>query len=271
MPGFFFILPLQKLIIVIKKKIALAVFTCISVAAFAQPKKQAATPAKTNNTHLKVFNMAIASGDAIAATTALNYYLSEQGEDNIYADTLAMLYMQQGNYGQSYYWADKRLKTKPDDNTLLEIKGIGLDKMNQPKEAIEIFEKLFGKTQSPYHAYKLMELQYGIKRLAECLSTAQAAEKLTYKPDFLMTYNVGQQTGRTYLQAGVYNIHALALYDLDKKAEAKAYFEKALALDSTFVLAKQNLEAIKSLEAGGGKTMQPLSNAPEASPANKQN
>ena len=142
---------------------------------------------------------------------------------------------------------------------------------SHPKEAIDIFENLFGKTKSPYHAYKLMELQYGIKRLAECLATAQAAEKLEYKPDFLMTYTAGQQTGRTYLQAGVYNIHALALYDLDKKPEAKTYFEKALALDSTFVLAKQNLEAMQSLETGAGKSAQPLINQPSSSPANKQN
>ena len=85
-----------------------------------------------------------------------------------------------------------------------------------------------------------------------------------------MTYNVGQQTGRTYLQAGVYNIHALALYDLDKKAEAKAYFEKALALDSSFVLARQNLEAMRSLESGG-KNVQPVMGQPGASPANKEN
>ena len=252
----------------IQKKLALTAALFLSLAAFAQPKKQ--IPVKSNP-HLKVFNMAIASGDGNTAVTALNYYLSEQGENNVYADTLAMIYMQQGNFGQCNYWADKRLKIKPEDNTLLELKGICLDKLNQPKEAIAIFEKLFGKTQSPYHAYKLMEMQYGIKRLAECLATAQAAEKLTYKPDFFMTYTAGQQTGRTYLQAGVYYIHALALYDLDKKAEAKTYFEKALALDSTFVLAKQNLEAMQSLETGGGKNVQPLMNQPSASPANKQN
>ncbi len=243
----------------------------LSIAAVAQPKKQPAAPAAKSNPHLKVFNLAIASGDASAATTALNYYLSEQGSNNNYVDTLAMLYMQQGAYPQCYFWTEKRLESKPDDNTLLELKGICLDKLQQPKEAIDIFEKLLRKTQSPYHAYKLMELQYGIKRLAECLATAQAAEKLTFKPDFLMTYNVGQQTGRTYLQAGVYNIHALALYDLDKKAEAKAYFEKALSLDSTFVLAKQNLEAMQSIETGAGKNMQQGNNQPTASPANKQN
>lgn len=251
------------------KKIALSAALFITLAAAAQPKKQATASARSNP-HIKAFELAITSGDATTATTALTYYLAEQGPENSYADTLAMIYMQQGAFQQCYYWADKRLAVKKDDNTLMELKGICLDKMNQPKEAIDIFEKLFGKTQSPYHAYKLMEMQYGIKRLAECLATAQAAEKLTYKPDYLMTYNVGQQTGRTYLQAGVYNIHALALYDLDKKAEAKAYFERALALDSSFALAKQNLEAMVSLESGG-KNVQQGTEQPVASPANKQN
>jgi tetratricopeptide (TPR) repeat protein len=255
---------------VIQKQIALFVVTFICVASFAQPKKPAAAAPKSNP-HIKAFELAIASGDGNSATTALTYYLSEQGANNVYADTLAMLYMQQGAFSQCYYWADKRLEVKKEDNTLMELKGICLDKMNQPKEAIDIFEKLFSKTQSPYHAYKLMEMQYGIKRLAECLATAQAAEKLTYKPDFLMTYNIGQQTGRTYLQAGVYNIHALALYDLDKKTEAKTYFEKALALDSTFALAKQNLEAMLALETGGVKpSPQSVQNQPGASPANKE-
>ena len=115
-----------------------------------------------------------------------------------------------------------------------------------------------------------MELQYGIKRLSECLATVIAAEKLAFKPEYLMTYNVGQQTGRTYLQAGVFNIHALALYDLEKKAEAKIYFEKALSLDSSFALAKQNIEAINAAENAGTKNGAKGNNMPQASPANKQ-
>jgi tetratricopeptide (TPR) repeat protein len=201
----------------------------------------------------------------------LNYYINEQGTSNPYSDTLAMLYMQQGAYGQCYYWADKRLKEKPEDNNLMEMKGISLDKLQQPKEAIAIFEKLYGKTQSPFHAYKLMELQYGIKRLAECVVTASSAEKLQFKPDYVMSYNMGDQMGRTYLQAGVFNIHGLALYDLDKKAEAKAYFERAVALDSNFVLARQNLEAMKKLESGGGNRVNTNNPNQVVNPANKQN
>jgi tetratricopeptide (TPR) repeat protein len=251
-----------------KKVSVVLIITVLSVNCFAQGSKS--IPVGSGNQHLKVFKQSAASGDLTTGIAALSYYVADQGANTVYEDTLAMLYLQQNSYVQCYYWADKRLKVKPEDLTLMEMKGICLDKLNQPKESIAIYEKLYGRTKSPYHAYTLMELQYGIKRLAECLATSASTEKLEFKPDLTMTYNAGEQTGRTYLKAGIYNITGLALYDLDKKSESKLYFEKALALDSNFVLAKQNLAAIKSLESGAGK-VNPGGNNNPASPANKQN
>lgn len=251
-----------------KKVSVVLIITVLSVNCFAQGSKS--IPAVAANQHLKVFKQSAASGDLTTGIAALSYYVADQSANTVYEDTLAMLYLQQNAYVQCYYWTDKRLKVKPEDLTLMEMKGICLDKLNQPKEAIGIYEKLYAKTKSPYHAYTLMELQYGIKRLAECLATAASTEKIEFKPDLTMTYNAGEQRGRTYLKAGIYNITGLALYDLDKKAESKLYFEKALALDSNFVLAKQNLAAIRSLESGGGN-VNPGGNNNPASPANKQN
>jgi len=250
-----------------KKIIIVSVLGLLSVNGMAQGAK---TSAASSNPHIRVFKQAVTSGDVATGITALSYYVGEPGANPAYEDTLAMLYMQQNSYVQCYYWADRRLKTNPDDLVLLEMKGTCLDKLNQPKEAISIFEKLYARTKSPFHAYTLMELQYSIKRLAECLATANSTERLQFKPDYTVNYTVGEQVGRTYLQAGIYNIQALTLYDLDKKAEAKAYFEKALALDSNFVLARQNLEALKSIESGTNKVKSGNNNNP-ASPANKQN
>ncbi len=253
-----------------KRMVVLVGILVFAGAVFAQPGKKTAitTPGK-KNPHLAVFVQSAMSGDISTAITALGYYVNELNGVTPYADTLAMLYMQQGAYAQCYYWANRRLKELPDNIGLMEMKAVSLDKLQQPTDAIALFEQLFKRTQSPFHAYKLMELQYGLKRLIECVATAQAAERLQYKPEYIMPYTVGDQTGRTYLQAGVYNVHALALYDLDKKAEARQYLEKALALDSTFLLARQNLEAVKAMEGNGGKNVRqnPL---PEAPPANKQ-
>lgn len=251
------------------KRIIIAALCLSALLPVSAQTGKTATPAAKNNPHLKVFNQSVRSGDVGTAITALSYYVTDQGANSAYEDTLAMLYMQLGSYGQCYYWVDKRSKDKPDDNNLLEMKGICLDKMQQPREAIGVFEKLYTKTQNPYHAYKLMELQYSIKRLAECLATAVMVEKTTIKPEYTMTYNMGEQIGRTYLQAGIYNIHGLALFDLDRKAEAKLVFEKALALDSTFQLARQNLEAMNAIEAEANKT-KTNNNPPPSSPANKQ-
>ncbi|MBK8610236.1 MAG: hypothetical protein IPL84_09880 [Chitinophagaceae bacterium] len=245
-----------------KKGVFVLAMGLFSAVGFAQGTKTTTDP------NLNVFKQAINTGDLSTGITALNYYVNGQGANTVYEDTLAMLYLQQNSFIQCFYWADKRLKVKPDDLILMEMKGICLDKLNQPKEAIAIYEKLYAKTKSPFHAYSLMDLQYSIKRLAECMATAASAEKLQYKPEFTVSYSVGEQMGRTLLQAGIYNITGLALYDLDKKAESKAYFERALALDSNFVLARQNLEAIKSIESGVNKANGGANNNP-ASPANK--
>lgn len=248
--------------------LSLTLWICADV--LAQSGKNVPPPVK-NNAHLKVFNLAKTSGDVPTGIAALNYYIAELGTETPYMDTLAMLYMQQGAFSQCYYWSDRRLKDNPEDNGLMEMKAVCLDKLQQPKESISIFEKLYARTKSPFHAYKLMELQYSIKRLEECLVTAMSAEKLQFKPEYVMSYNAGEQVGRTYLQAGIFNIHALALYDLNKKAEAKAYFEKALALDSNFLLPRQNLEAIKTIEAGGNKNNLNNQPPPNTNPANKNN
>ena len=223
----------------------------LAINGFAQVKKS--SPGTTNpsgNYHEKVLNQALACGDANTAISALHYILAEKGVQSPYADTLAILYLQQNAFAQSLYWADKRLLASPDNPVLLEVKGLSLERVQQPAEAIAIFEKLFRISRNPFHAYKLMELQYGMKRLMETVTTALAAEKLEYDPQMVMTYALDdKRTARTSLLAGVYNIHGLALYDLDRKAEAKEYFQKAVALDSTFYLARQNLESMRAAEA----------------------
>jgi tetratricopeptide (TPR) repeat protein len=231
-------------------------FMLLSHAGKAQQTKQAnAKNTDPNPTrHISVYRQAIAGNDMNTAATALQYHLAESGINDSYADTLAMVYLQQSQYPQCFYWTNRRLELHPENQILQEMKGICLDRMGRPKEAISIFESLFLKTRNPYHAYQLMEMQYGIKRLAECVETGRLAEQLGYKPEYRMTYSIGQQTRTTLLEAGICNIHALALFDLGDKANARKYLEKALALDSSFALARQNLNALSSMvQAEPGK------------------
>lgn len=231
--------------------LVLIVLHFLAVAAQGQKKNPVVRndkPRQAGNDHLAVFNQAVAVNDLVTATIALNYLVAGSGSNTPYADTLAMLYLQQGMYAQCQYWTELRLAKTPDNRTLQEMKAVCLEKTGRTKEAIALYEQLFTSGRNPYHAYQLMELQYGIKRLAECIETGREAEKLVFKPEYRMTYTIGKQTGSTFLEAGIYNIHALALYDLGNKVESKKYLEKALMLDSTFALARQNLNALNSLE-----------------------
>ena len=85
-----------------KKIIFLSIISVLCGVANAQVNK-AKSPAPKNNAHLKVFYQSISSGDITTGISALNYYISEQGANSAYEDTLAMLYMQQGSFVQCYY------------------------------------------------------------------------------------------------------------------------------------------------------------------------
>lgn len=75
-------------------------FLSVGVVSVAQVAKTGVVKASS---HLKVYNLALNIGDVNTAITALNYYVAEQGSNNNYTDTLAILYMQQGSFAQSYY------------------------------------------------------------------------------------------------------------------------------------------------------------------------
>jgi len=114
-----------------KKIIFVSLVSFLSANCLAQGGK--ATPAASTNQHIKVFKQSAASGDLTTGIAALSYYVADQGAKSVYEDTLAMLYLQQNSYVQCYYWADKGLKVKPEDLTLMEMKTICLEKLNQPK------------------------------------------------------------------------------------------------------------------------------------------
>ena len=55
-----------------------------------------------------------------------------------------------------------------------------------------------------------------------------------------------------------------------KRQKRRFILKKALSLDSSFALAKQNIEAMNAAENAGTKNGAKGNNMPQASPANKQ-
>lgn len=195
--------------------------------------------------HLQVYRNAVSCGDYSTAVVALNYVVADSKKGQYY-DSLAYLYYFTGNYHQSIYWCNEAIKYKNSDIGLLELKATCLKQTKQIFKAIEVYEQLMKINPSPVFAFNLLELQYMIKRLYECLITTNMAESLDFKNDMVYSYKLDENsTHSTPLKAAFYNYKGLVLLELKDSLQARTAFENALSLDSNFILAKNNLLAVR--------------------------
>jgi tetratricopeptide (TPR) repeat protein len=214
--------------------------------AFSQIKQPQINGAKSPysglNIHLNVYRNALKSGDYNTAIIAMNYVVVNESKTGKYRDSLAYLYYSANSFYQSLYWSNEVLGKEPGNIGLMEVKAASLKQTNQLLPAIEAYESLLKMSPSPVYAFNLTELQYQAKRLYECLGTTQLAEGMNIPKDMVYSYKISeQQDVKTPLLAGFYNYRGLALYELGNKQLAKEAFEKALVIDSGFLLAKSNL------------------------------
>lgn len=232
-------------------------FVTISIAICSitgQSQTPSLKPASTiTKNHLQVYRNAVNCGDYTTAIMALNYVVVES-KNGKYLDSLAYLYYFSNNFNQSIYWCSEALKFRPNDISLLELKATNLKHTKQIFLAIEIYEYLMKISPSPIFAFNLIELQYTAKRLYECLLTTNLTESLSFKNDMKYSYKINESSiYSTPLKAAIYNYKGLVLLDLKDTLQAKTAFETALSIDSTFILAKNNLSSLfnkKVVESG---------------------
>lgn len=223
-------------------------FNLFFITSFLQLKSQNKQPeiVTFKNTHIEVYKNALKAEDYSSAITALNYIVAIDSNSN-YKDSLAVLYYLSGKYHQSIYWSNKILLKTPNNIGIIEIKAASLKQTNQSILAISEYEKLIKLEQNPIYVFNLIELQYQMKRLYECIATTQTIENLTFKSEMKYHYEGLGEDKKSYstlLKASMYNYQGLALYELGSKDLAMISFQESLRLDSTFIHAKENLKIV---------------------------
>lgn len=230
----------------------IALFLLLAIASLGQaqstPTKPHTQPAPSSgaaNTQLLVYRNALKCLDYFTAIVALNNLVVIESKTGKYQDSLAYLYHAAGNYYQALYWCDEVLKKQETYVGMLEVKANCLRQTEQFVKSIEVYESLVKITHSAVYAFNLTELQYQIKRLYECAATAQMIESMEIPKDMYYSYVIGQNTTfRTPLLAATLNYKGLALQELGNPEMAKKAYEAALSVDSTFILAKNNLQKL---------------------------
>jgi len=192
----------------------------------------------------EVYRQAMQNSDTDIAIQALYDIIAVQPSQQHWQDSIALLYVQQKAYRQAIRVSDKKLQTMPDDTLMLKVQAISYKALGNSKNALEAYEKLYPLTKNIYHLYEIATTQYGMTRLQECLQTAQSIHRHPELGAAKVNLNFNKQQQVVPLKAATYNIQGVVAKDLDKKSEAKTFFEQALQVFPDFALAKGNLEEV---------------------------
>ncbi len=194
---------------------------------------------------------AVQYGDPLTQIVALHWRLATEGASFGLRDTLAQAYFQGGFYRQAIAVAEELLREQPRNADLAELRALAYFYLQDTKNALDAYEKLYEITQSPLHLYQVITLQFNLQRYGECHANI---ERLLSSPEAeRLAVRISTQGGETQevpLKAAALNVRGV-LYRIQKEPEkAKAAFEEALKIFPSFLLAKGNLEDL-SREASG--------------------
>ncbi|MEM8763125.1 MAG: hypothetical protein AAGD88_04905 [Bacteroidota bacterium] len=161
-------------------------------------------------------------------------------------DTLAYVYMNNNQHLEALNTIGIE-KDDSDSNLAVQIKAVALKALNQPKRALDQFEMLYSRQQTPYLAYEIADLkiQLGDNDGAAVnidYGIGSATEEMKY------AFYERQQPYEVSLKAAFYHLKGLVAYNKDKNNidGAIALIDEALKSDPNFNLASMSKQALQT-------------------------
>ncbi|RPD98767.1 hypothetical protein EGM88_06145 [Aureibaculum marinum] len=193
----------------------------------------------------KVLKQALIYADSDVAKKSMYDIIAKEGENSTYKDSLAYLYFNDRRFSSCFMVCTDILSRDGSKQEILEMQAISLENMGAYEKAAQSYAKLTVKTKNNYHAYKLANLYYAIKKYDEAYKAIQKALELKDTGEIKVTYAVNKNyQQQVALLAAISNLKGLIEFEQDKMDLAKASFQKAVEIQEDFVLAKENLQAV---------------------------
>ncbi|MCS7163264.1 MAG: tetratricopeptide repeat protein [Bacteroidia bacterium] len=218
--------------------------------ALAQKKGRSAPPPASSDTFpsiaVKVYQQAQRYGDVFTQIYALHWRLAAEGASFALRDTLAQTYFQAGLFRQCINVVEELLRENPRSTDLLELRALAYLYLQDQKNALDAYEKLYELTQSPLYLYQVITLQFNLQRYGECQANI---ERLLATPESeRLRIRISTPDGQSQevpLRAAAWNVRGVLLRTQKEHSRAKAAFEEALKIYPDFLLAKGNLEDLQ--------------------------
>ncbi len=192
-----------------------------------------------------IMKQALAYGDNTIATNSLYTIIAKEGANSTYKDSLAYVYFNSRKYTSCFMVCTDVLSRDSNKLEILEMQAISLESIGAIDKAAQSYAKLTAKSNNNYHAYKLANLYFGTKKNKEALMAVKKAESLKDTGKIKVTYAINKNHNQQVdLKAAIANLKGLIQFAMKDNASAKVSFEKAIALQSDFVFAKENLQSI---------------------------
>ena len=192
-----------------------------------------------------IMKQALRYSDNSVVAASLYNIIAKEGANSVYKDSLAYLYFSGRKYSSCFMVCTDILSLNGNKQDILEMQAISLENLGAMEKAAQVYAKLVTKSNNNYHAYKLANLYFAVKKYDQALKAVQKAQSLKDDGKIKVTYAVNKNYNQQVsLAAALYNLKGLIEFEQGKTEPAKASFKKAIDLQADFVLAKENLQAV---------------------------
>lgn len=205
-----------------------------------------AQESKDTSLDKQVMRQALVYGDNNIAATSIYNIIAKEGANSSYKDSLAYLYFNGRRYSSCFMVCKDILSRDGSKEDILEMQAVSLENLGVLEQAGQSYAKLVVKSNNNYHAYKLANIYFALKKNKEALNAIKKAESLEDTGKIKITTpinkNLNQQVS---LKSAIANLKGLIQFASDDLVAAKASFQQAVTLEPEFKLAQENLEAAK--------------------------
>ena len=195
----------------------------------------------------QIMRQALAYGDNNIAANSIYNIIAKEGVNSTYKDSLAYLYFNGRRFSSCFLVCKDILSRDGDKQEILEMQSVSLESLGILDKAAQSYAKLVTKSNNNYHAYKLANIYYALKKNEQALNAIKKAESLDDTGKIKITTpinkNLNQQVS---LKSAIANLKGLVQFAMDDMENAKASFQQAVTLEPEFKLAQENLEAAKA-------------------------
>ena len=229
--------------------LSLALIFCVT--AVNASASDSTTLVQKQNEHLQIYRKAITYNDMGTAASALVSYLNAGGSA-VYQDSLAIVYYNLNNFNGAYKLANELYTADSKNSTALTLLADISGRGGETKISLEWYEKLCVLNPTPYNHYQLASKQFLLERKLEC---KQSLQKVVADSAQALKQPVSMEVSNGYFEqvptlAAAYNMMGVLAFNDKKKEEAAVFYNKAISVAPDFVIAKQNLDALKPGAAG---------------------